>query len=243
MTGRETTGPGLPGNGRTDVAAADFERLVALLTGRYSCRAFEPACVPRHTIERILDAAQRTASWCNAQPWTLFLASGSRLEGLRQAMVDLAPTAAAEPDLPWPSEYRGVYQERRRECGWGLYESLGIARGDRVASAAQAAENFRMFGAPHVAIVTSDAALGSYGAIDCGAYVGNFMLAAWSLGVASIAQASLAAHPRLLREHLEIPDDRIVVCGISFGYADQSHPANRFRTRRADPDDCVVWRD
>ena len=222
---------------------ADFQALAGLLASRFSCRAFEPGPVPRLTIRRILDAAQRTPSWCNAQPWTLYLASGPRLERLRQAMFELAPTAPGQPDLAWPSEYRGVYQERRRECGWGLYESLGIAKGDRAASAAQAGENFRMFGAPHVAIVTSDAALGTYGAIDCGAYVGQFMLAAWSLGVASIAQASLAAHPRLLREHLDIPADRLVVCGISFGYADINHPANRFRTRRADAAECVVWRD
>lgn len=62
----------------------------------------------------------------------------------------IAPTKPVDPDVAWPSEYRGVYQARRRECGWGLYESLGIGKGDRAASAAQAAENFRMFGAPHV---------------------------------------------------------------------------------------------
>src|SRR5690606_21419224 len=104
---------------------------------------------------------------------------------------------------------------------------------------AQALENFRFFGAPHVAIVTTDAALGVYGALDCGAYVGNFMLAAWSLGVAAIAQAALASHPAPLREHLGIPQDRLIVCGISFGYADPTHPANAFRTTRADPRECV----
>ena len=236
-------GQGTPGSDRTAVSGGAFETLDGLLAGRFSCRAFDPTPVPRPTIRKILDAAQRTASWCNAQPWTLYLASGPRLERLRLAMFDLAPAAPAQPDLAWPSEYRGVYQERRRECGWGLYESLGIAKGDRAASAAQAAENFRMFGAPHVAVVTSDDALGTYGAIDCGAYVGNFMLAAWSLGVASIAQASLAAHPQVLREQLDIPGARLVVCGISFGYADPNHPANRFRTRRAAAAECVVWRD
>ena len=221
----------------------DFATLTSLLGRRYSCRGFDPTPVSRETIGQILRAAQQTASWCNAQPWTLFLASGPRLERLRAALYAQASSTTAQPDFQWPAAYRGVYQERRRECGWGLYESMGIAKGDRQASALQAAENFRMFGAPNLAIVTSDAALGTYGAIDCGAYVANFMLAATSLGVASIAQASLAARPRLLREHLEIPDDRLIVCGISFGFADEAHPANRFRTSRADPAECVVWRD
>jgi hypothetical protein len=55
-------------------------------------------------------------------------------------------------------------------------------RGDREAYAKQGLENYRLFGAPHVAIVTSDEALGTYGAVDCGAYVNNFLLAAQSLG-------------------------------------------------------------
>ena len=125
----------------------------------------------------------------------------------------------------------------------GLYEALGIPKGDREASARQAAQNFTMFGAPHVAIVTSDEALGVYGAVDCGAYVGNFLLAAHSLGVATIAQAALAAYPSVLREVLGIAQDRSIVCGISFGLADTAHAANGFRTQRAAPGDSVTWRD
>jgi len=220
-----------------------YETLSTLLHARHSCRAFLPQALERATIERILAAAQRTASWCNAQPWQLTIASGATLTRLRSALQAHVASAAPAPDLPWPREYRGVYQERRRECGWGLYEALGIAKGDREASARQAAENFTMFGAPHVAIVTSDEALGVYGAVDCGAYVGNFLLAAQSLGVATIAQAALAAYPQVLREVLGIAADRSIVCGISFGLADPEHPANRFRTQRADPGDCVTWRD
>lgn len=220
-----------------------FDTLSTLLHTRYSCRAFLPEPLPRATIEAILVTAQRTASWCNAQPWQLTIASGATLDRLRSALQAHMPTAAPEPDLPWPREYRGAYQERRRECGWGLYEALGIAKGDREASAHQAAQNFTMFGAPHVAIVTSDEALGVYGAVDCGAYVSNFMLAAHSLGVGSIAQAALASYPRVLREVLGIGEDRSIVCGISFGMADPEHPANRFRTTRANPAGSVVWRD
>jgi len=38
----------------------------------------------------------------------------------------------------------------------GSCETVGIARGDRVASARQGRENFRLFGAPHVCIGTTD---------------------------------------------------------------------------------------
>jgi nitroreductase len=79
--------------------------------------------------------------------------------------------------------------------------------------------------------------------LDCGAWVNNFMLAARGLGVASIAQAALARHPRLTREFFGIGEDRRIVCGISFGYEDPAHPANRFRTRRAALSEVVRWVD
>ena len=60
--------------------------------------------------------------------------------------------------------------------------------------AKQALENFNFFGAPHVAIITTDEALGVYGAVDCGGYVTSFMLAAQALGVATVPQAALAFH-------------------------------------------------
>jgi nitroreductase len=225
----------------------DDERLSeafdTLLSRRYSCRGFLPAPVERATIERILALAQKTPSWCNAQPWQVVIASGAAMETFKAAMLKAAESLPPEPDCPWPLEYTGLYQARRRACGYALYESVGVPRGDRAASARQALENFRLFGAPHVAVVTTEEALGVYGAVDCGAYVNNFMLAARSLGVASIAQAALASWPGVVRETLGLPAHRRVVCGISFGYEDPNHPANGFRTERAPLAEVVSWRE
>ena len=224
--------------------SSDSQALERLLSRRFSCRGFLSAQVPQDTLDCILRLAQRTASWCNAQPWEIIVARGKATERFREVMLATAVSGtSAAPDLPWPREYRGVYQQRRRETGLALYESVGITNGDRAASARQGLENFRLFGAPHVAIVTTDEALGIYGAIDCGAYVANFMLAARSMGVASIAQAALASYGSIVRDHFGISPDRQIVCGISFGYADPSHPANNFRTTRADIEHTVRWMD
>lgn len=213
----------------------------ALLDTRYSCRGYLADPVNRDTIEAILRLAQRTPSWCNAQPWQVIVTSPAATERLRLALQ--APQNANEfgTDIPPPAEYRGVYRERRRECGLQLYESVGIAKGDRESSARQALENFKFFGAPHVALITTDKFLGTYGAVDCGAYVNNFMLAARAHGVASIAQGAIATRSKLLRAWFEIPDDRQIVCGISFGYENPAHPANNFRTHRATLVQAVQW--
>jgi nitroreductase len=144
-------------------------------------------------------------------------------------------------DFPFPREYRGVYAERRRESGFQLYNALNIARGDKSAYARQALENFNFFGAPHVAIVTTDEALGVYGAVDCGGYVANFLLAAEALGVATVPQASLAFYSDVVRAHFGLESDRKIVCGISFGMANTEHPANGFRTNRAEVADVVSF--
>ncbi len=218
--------------------------LEELLGERFSCRAFLQQPVPRPMIERILKAAQRTASWCNSQPWRVEITSGRATEKFRDVMYAAAssgrPTAG---DFPFPREYRGVYLERRRESGFQLYNSLGIPRGDKAAYARQALENFNFFGAPHVAIIHTDEALGVYGAIDCGGYVTSFTLAAQALGVATIPQAALAFHSDVVRTHFGLSDDRKVVCGISFGYPDREHKANSYRTSRAGITDAVRFFD
>jgi nitroreductase len=214
-----------------------------LLAERHSCRGFRAEPVPRETIASILGLAQRTASWCNAQPWQLHVLSASATERLRDELVEYARANAPKPDFDFPAAYEGVYLERRRECGLQLYQSVGVARGDKQAAERQWLDNYRLFGAPHVAIVSSHAPLGTYAAVDCGAYVQNFMLAAWSLGVASIAQAAQAAVAGFWRDRLALPPDRKVVCGIAFGYEDPAHPANAFRTSRAAVDQAVQWVD
>jgi nitroreductase len=128
------------------VGSADS--LSRLLAERYSCRGFLPNPVDKATITRILEIAQRTASWCNAQPWQVVVTSGAGTERFREGLYRYASEHPAEPDIPFPREYRGVYLQRRRETGFQLYESVGIARGDREASARQGMENFRLFGAP-----------------------------------------------------------------------------------------------
>jgi nitroreductase len=216
--------------------------LEELLNERYSVRAFLPKVVPQETIEQVLKVAQRTASWCNSQPWQVVIASGEARERFRKLIYTEAASGAPDnSDFPVPREYRGVYLERRRESGFQLYNTLGIVRGDKAAYAKQALENYNFFGAPHVAVIHTDEALGVYGAVDCGAYVSNFMLAAQALGLGTIPQAALARHSGLIRRHFDLGDDRRVVCGISFGYADHEHKVNSYRTSRAGIADTVTF--
>lgn len=218
------------------------EVLAGLVASRISCRRFKPEAVPDAVIERILTLSQFAPSWCNTQPWEVIITTGEGTERIRSGLVDdLASNPESAPDLPFPERYAGKFLDRKREVAWQLYSSLGIARGDREASGRAALENFHLFGAPHVAIITSERDLGVYGALDCAYYGAYFGLAAQSLGVATITQAALAQRAPFLRGHFHIPDSRLVVAGISFGYADLDHPANNFLSQRAELAEGVSW--
>ncbi|MET4177713.1 nitroreductase [Bradyrhizobium sp. LA6.1] len=146
---------------------------------RWSCRDYRPDQVSPALLNEILVVAQTAASWCNTQPWHIEVTRGRATTEFIDALALARADASEVPDFTWP-EYEGIYLQRRRESGFQLYEALGISRGDRVRRDEQADKNFKLFGAPHVAIITTDARLGVYGAIDCGGWVTNFMLAAKS---------------------------------------------------------------
>jgi len=215
-----------------------------IVRSRYSCRKYLPKAVPRETIDAILEVTQKTPSWCNTQPWHVLLVSGAALDRFREKMhAHASKGEAINPDFAFPPRYEGAYRDRRKVCGVQSYKALGIGREDKAAAQEQSLENFRMFGAPHLALITTEAELGVYGAVDCGLYVSNFMLAAGNHGVATIAQAALASYPDFIRGYFGLPGNRKMVCGISFGYADESHPINGYRTERTPVADSVRYID
>lgn len=215
-----------------------------LLGSRWSCRSYLPDEVPEDVLAEIFATAQKTASWCNSQPWQVWLLTGEAREEFARrltAHVQAHPAKSdLSPDLELPREYLGVYLDRRREAGYALYNAMGIERGDFPAREAAMLRNYSFFGAPAIAVVTTPPSLGTYGAIDCGAFVANLMTAAVEKGLGCIAQGALGTHASEVRALLGIPDDRAVVCGVALGYPDPDDPVNLFRTSRAGFDDAVV---
>ena len=223
----------------------EFNVLADLLAQRFSCRAFRPDPLPRAMISQMLTLAQMSPSWANTQPWNVIVTSGAATERLREALIaDFeSPEPLAPSDVPFPEFYPPAELARRREVGWQLYESAGIAKGDREASARQARENERLFGAPHALLLHAKRAMGPYGAIDCGLYLGNVLLAAEALGIGMIAQAALAQHCGVIRDLFGIPEDDVFIFGASFGWPDADSPLNGFRSRRAPLEESVTFID
>ncbi|MFT4287940.1 nitroreductase [Nocardioides sp.] len=215
-----------------------------LMKTRWSCRGYRPDPVPEELLTRILDTARRTGSWCNVQPWHVYLLRGEATGWLARELTEhVAAHPATEdqtPDLPLPGEYAGVHLDRRRAAGYALYQSLGIERSDYDARAAAMLDNYSFFGAPVAMVVTVARSQGAYAAADAGAFVANLMNAALDEGLGTIAQGAIGVYAGTVRKLLELPDEEAVLCGIALGYPDEDHPSNRFRTERASLDEMVT---
>lgn len=207
------------GEGVARTARNHIDEIVA---GRFACREFSDAPVPRRTIEQILRVARFAPSGANIQPWWVYVLAGAAKDRVSAALLEAHETARDEhvseykyyaSDLPEP------YLGRRQEFGRLFYGSLGIAQTDTDARNRQTAKNYAFFGAPVGLIVTIDRRLEVGSWIDLGMFVQNVMLVAAGRGLQSCPQETFAKYHRILRPRLSIPADQMVVCGISIGFA------------------------
>ena len=171
----------------------------------------------------------------NTQPWHVHVCSGDIKQAITDDVLALASSGASTPYQEYdyyPGEWKDIHRDRRRGVGWSLYGLLGIKKGDREASARQGARNFKFFDAPVGLFITTDAYLGRGSWSDTGMYIQTIMLAARGFGLHTCAQAAWIQYQAPIFRHLEIPDDQVLVSGMSMGYADPEAIENTLVSER-----------
>jgi len=227
-------------------AAQDSEVAIVdrILRNRRSIRRFRPDDVPVETVREILAVASHAPSGANMQPWQVIVLSGDFKRELSNALVAAFNTFSgvnrAEHEY-YPDEYFEPYLSRRRKIGYDLYDSLGIARTDKARRREQTARNYLFFDAPVGLIFTIDRGLKIGSWLDYGMFLQSIALAARARGLDTCMQAAFAHMHKVLRERLSLPESRVVVCGMSLGYADTDAPENRFAVERAAVEEFAVF--
>lgn len=209
----------------------------AAITSRRSVRAFLPTPVPRSTIEDILRVASRAPSGTNTQPWRVHVLLGEARAALTRKILaafdDPAQAAQHVEDYPYyPAEWFSPYLERRRKLGWDMYALVGIVKGDKARMHEQHGRNYRFFDAPVGLIFTIDRRLAQGSWLDYGAFLQNVMVAARARGLDTCPQQAFSRFHRIIEEHLALPPEQQVVCGMSLGWADPDAPINRLVSER-----------
>ena len=207
------------------------------IVGRQSVRAFlADKPVPRPTIEKILRIASRAPSGSNIQPWHVWVITGEKKRALTEKCL-LRHRAGEQPEREYnyyPVKWTSPYIERRRACGWGLYNTIGIKKGDAAAMSLQHGRNYEFFDAPVGLFFTIDRHLETGSWIDTGMFIQSVMIAARSQGLETCPQVSFCSYYDTVLEHIGAPDEHMLICGMSLGYADPDAIVNSFRTSRED---------
>ena len=208
--------------------------LIDALHARKSVRAFRPDPVPRALVEELLVLASRAPSGTNIQPWKVHVVTGevrARLEAEVLAHRETDPPDQ-RAEFPRTGKRKEPYTGRMRKLGKDMYSLIGIPKGDQAANWAQWGRNYKFFDAPVGLIFTIDKELDAMSFVDIGMFMQSLMLAAKVKGLDTCAQGAWNNYWSVTRRVLNVPDDEYIICGISLGYADDSHPVNTLVSER-----------
>ena len=214
------------------------------LEKRKSVRAFTDQQVPESVIKELLALAGKAPSGTNTQPWQACVLTGESKKALEAKMEtafrDRQPQKMDY--LYYPEDWQEPYRSRRKECGLLMYRTLEISREDKEKQINQWAANYRSFDAPVMLIFYIDAVMqqGSY--LDFGLFLQSLMLAAVEKGLATCPQAALGEYPDIVREFLDLDENKHIVCGMALGYENTSALVNSYRTPREPIDNWVRFR-
>lgn len=208
-----------------------------IIASRRSIRAYLPRLVEKEDVEKIIEVSSRAPSGTNTQPWKVYVLSGEKLKQLSAQIMDahndpnIAKTHVEEYNY-YPVKWFSPYIDRRRKVGWDLYALLGLRREDKSGMHAQHGRNYYFFDAPVGLIFTVDRLMEQGSWLDYGMFLQNIMLAAKARGLDTCPQAAFTQYHKIIAEVLRFPENEMLVCGMSLGYADTDKIENTLVTER-----------
>jgi len=211
---------------------------------RKSIRGFKPDPVSREVLTEILEAACRTPSPMNTQPWEFFVVTGPVLDTIKNRnQENFRSGAPAQPEhlvVGWPRD--SVYRTRQVALAKQLFRLMDIGRDDTEKRMDWMERGFRYFEAPAVILLLVDRSLSETGPLfDIGAVMQTLCLAALPHGLGTCIEDQGVMYPGVLRELAGIPDSKRIMMAVAVGFPDPDFPANRVETEREPVENITTW--
>jgi len=217
-------------------------KLLEGIKTRKSFRNFKSTPIPKEILARILEAASKSPSYRNTQPWEVAVVSGHKKEELSKILREMAESdVTPNPDLPLPKFWPPELDRRAKEHVTKRFRALRIERENEQQRKELRLLNFEFYGAPCVLFLFMDSTLTSWSIFDMGLFAQSLILAAHCFGLGSCLQASIANYPDAVREFLGITRTKLLVLGISIGYPDLEATINTYQSIRISLNDFVQW--
>ena len=205
--------------------------VAAAVHARISVRDFLPDPVDDAVLRQLLTDASFAPSGGNLQPWRIYVVNGESMTRLREYLPTQPPLEAGEYDI-YPKALTEPYRTNRFTIGEQMYATLGIARDDKQGRFQQFARNGDFFGAPAALFCFVDRQMGLPQWSDLGMFLQTFMLLAVERGLATCAQEYWSVRHGAIGSFVGAPDNEMLFCGMSIGYADPAAPVNALRSER-----------
>lgn len=211
---------------------------------RKSIRNFQSKPVSRKILTKILEAAVRSPSAMNTQPWKFAVINGNVLENIRQANIEKLrsgePPHSEHSVVAWTKD--SIYRQRQVNLAKELFQLMDIARDDKEKRARWLERGFRYFDAPAAIIILTDRSLTeSAPLLDLGAVMQTICLAAVHYGLGTCIEDQGVMYPAILRKYLDISDSERIVIAIAIGYPDEKFPANHLQSSREPVETISKW--
>jgi nitroreductase len=212
-----------------------FMKVSEALHSRRSIRAFTDRAVDEALLREILTTAGRAPSGGNLQPWKISALSGQPLAQLKTAMSERLKTKPMPDKIEYPiypDPLPALHKQARNDLSEAMYAAVGIARENKVGRMQFITGNFQCWGAPVVLFCYINRHFGSAQWSDLGMYLQSVMLLLREHGLDSCPQEAWSMYHGTVRAYTNMPDEQLLFCGLSIGYADTEAPVNQFRNDR-----------
>ena len=197
-----------------------------LMKERHSCRKFQSKKIPEEVLKDIISISLMSPSWCNSQPWTIYVATGNTLEEIRKEWISKNKEKVKGYADINPG-HRTDFSERSQATMAKFFKI-----GDNLTNKNELEEsNADFFNAQAMVYLTLNKGHQPYSILDLGGIEMAIMLAAKDHGVDSIPAYTTIMYPDVLRKYMKISDKEDIVIGVALGYEEKS-PLNDLRSEK-----------
>ena len=200
-----------------------------LMKQRHSARKFQSKEIPEETLKSIITTALDSPSWCNSQPWNVYVVTGNPLKEIIKEWI-----AKNEEKIKGYGDIQPVHRtEFSERCQKNMAEEFKLIEETTKDPELKAFWrcNIECFNSPAIVYLTVHKGHSKWSIYDLGGFGMALMLAAKDQGVDSVVAYELTKYPDILRKHVKIPDGEDIAIGIALGY-ETDDAVNKFRAKK-----------
>jgi nitroreductase len=213
--------------------------LIDTMHTRRSTRAFKDEPIEKELLTRILNEASRAPSAINMQPWEVHMVLGDERKRLSRKLMrafkERGLTCGPDARHPLPEKF----VERARVCADGMTPLIERMGSDFKTYINEGSLDF--YGAPAVALLFIDDSFPFERCADIGSFMAYLVLAAAGHGLASCPIGLVKSYEDEVKDHLNIPESKILIVSVALGQPDPAAAVNEFRSPRAETNEFVRW--